>query len=356
VKKAILCFRFFFLAFATYGLFYFSCKYYIPWMGGNDFAHYRDMYLYPLDLTRAQAPFVYRQISAILTHIIYQTDVACPVDIVFSGSVIETRVFFAALLSNYLALLLTGVIVGLIIDWETGSVRLIPPMIGGLLCFASVFCQQSVITGLTEGWSWFLFAVGYYAYVRRSAFVVLVLLLSVVQRETISIVFAVIASVDVVSAAVKRKRDPYGTTILFSALMAFLLYFLMRTLLFPVPGHESQWVLADMMSNVFRFFPPSNGMVLHAVASQNLYFILVAVLVLSAVAKRHEQEAITAFLLHDSRLVHISCAIGVLFCVGTAAGIGNNIGRIAAIVTPAIAASIVKHLVQLEESVASLST
>src|SRR4249920_3256529 len=98
------------LLLASYGLFYFSYKYYVPIQA--DFYRYYPMYQRPLDFTAATAPFVYRQVSAVITHALYLTGIFYPEDIAFADPEIDQRMFSSALLANYLGLLLAAMLAG----------------------------------------------------------------------------------------------------------------------------------------------------------------------------------------------------------------------------------------------------
>src|SRR4051812_44253028 len=94
--------RLFVLVLTSYGLLYFSYKYYIPLQGGSDFtAGYYKMYLAPLDFSVTSPPLVFRQLSAIATHLVYLAGIYYPADIQFHDAAISQRIFFAALLTNY---------------------------------------------------------------------------------------------------------------------------------------------------------------------------------------------------------------------------------------------------------------
>ena len=250
------CYRLAFLALATYGLLYFSYKYYVPWEGGNDFESYYPMYLHPLDFGQAQAPFVYRQLGAVITNAIYRSGIYYPDLISFSHPEYDQRVFFSALVSNYAALLLTAVVVGATVDRLIGQTLLFPPIVGGLLCFAFFFTQQSVITGLTEGWSWFLVAVGFCGYVgRRRSLVIAAVLLSVFQRETIPILFLVLSIVDALLSIKRRSFAAFHLWIAASSLLALLGDLFVRRVLIPVGGYYHQLDLQAMLSYLRRSFP-----------------------------------------------------------------------------------------------------
>ena len=86
------------------GLFYFTYKFYQPTYGGTDYFRYYLAYLHPLNLHATVAPFVYRQVSAVLTNLVYRFGPYYETQIFYSNPRFDQHVFFAALLTNYLAL------------------------------------------------------------------------------------------------------------------------------------------------------------------------------------------------------------------------------------------------------------
>jgi hypothetical protein len=81
----------------SYGMLYFSYKYYLPQSGGNDFFQYYEMYRSPLDFSVARSPFVYRQVSAIATHLIYVTSIYYPNAIWFHDVGYDQHLFFCSI-------------------------------------------------------------------------------------------------------------------------------------------------------------------------------------------------------------------------------------------------------------------
>ncbi|GEM_PF-3953287 len=133
LKRSALLYQGLFLLLASYGVLYFSYKYYLPWFGGDDFAEYYKMYLAPLDSRQAQAPFVYRQLGALITSLIHKAGLYYPSRIAFIDPAYDQRVFFAALFSNYLALLASAVSVCMTLNRLTQGRLLFAPLMGGLL-------------------------------------------------------------------------------------------------------------------------------------------------------------------------------------------------------------------------------
>ncbi|MEM7530785.1 MAG: hypothetical protein AAF639_01300 [Chloroflexota bacterium] len=339
-------YRFFFLVLASYGIFYFSYKYYIPWPGHNDYNQYYPMYVEPLDFDKAQSPFVYRQLSAVVVNMLYETGIFYPNEIQFVSSAYDQRVFFSVLLSNYLALLLTAMIVGMSVSRLVKRNTLLPPLLAELLCFTAFFTQRGVLTEMTEGWSWFLIALGFYAYLNRRLWMtILVLLLSIFQRETIPLIFGVFSVLD---WAIDSWQEPSKKTsrffiwIFVGAVFSFGSYLVMRTVLFPVAeyGSGTQLDMRTMLANLMHFgvdifsFNLSRELVFQGFITQNTYLILGLTVLMCMYTHRRQ---LGDFLLKKSYFVQITSALLLLDLVGIAAGIGNNIGRIAAVLTPVIA-------------------
>jgi hypothetical protein len=93
-----------------YGYVYTAYKYGNPLFGRNDFFHYQEIILHPLDLAAAPAPFVLRQIPAIVASAFYRLgfhfDTAAVIDSIGLDEG-EKRRFFAMILSNGLAVCLS---------------------------------------------------------------------------------------------------------------------------------------------------------------------------------------------------------------------------------------------------------
>src|ERR1700757_63915 len=87
-----------FYALISYGLLYFVYKYYSPDYGGRDYYHYVAIYAHPLNFTAGDAPYAYRQLSAILTHAVWRLGIYHDTRIAFAGA--DQRLFFAAIFAN----------------------------------------------------------------------------------------------------------------------------------------------------------------------------------------------------------------------------------------------------------------
>src|SRR5262252_1974855 len=103
--------RFAVLFFASYGAFYFSYKWYA--LPDPDFLrHYAQNDLNPLSFAQGMTPHVLRQGSAVLTWLIYHAGIYYPSLIAFHAPGLDQRLFFAALLANYVGLLTAAGLAG----------------------------------------------------------------------------------------------------------------------------------------------------------------------------------------------------------------------------------------------------
>lgn len=314
------------LVLASYGLLYFSYKFHIPWSGANDFAHYYAMYLQPLDLSAASGPFVFRQLSALLTHAVYVSGIYYPNDIWFSDPKYDQRVFFAAIFSNYLCLIAAAWLAGVAVEIKTGTSSLVYPLIAGLLCFLSFHSQSLVLTGLTEGLNWLMTTAGFIAYLQRRLILLgAILILAVFQRETIIIAFSVIAACGLVLDGVAAGGRQFNAKVLGWTLVCFILYVIMRKVS-GVEGYNEQVNSSALFAGLQQFHP-TRQLVFQGLISQNVLLIY-GLLCLIAVRKMPEQRF---------WIPALSATFIVLLLVGLAAGIGNNVGRICGILTPIFA-------------------
>jgi len=328
---------------------YFSYKYYVPWSGGQDYAQYYAMYQQPLDMSQTEAPFVYRQFGAVITHVIYKLGLYYPNKIHFIEAGYDQRIFFSALLSNYLALFLTAILVAMTVARRFDYPTLFPPLVGGLLCFLSFFTQQNVITGLSEGWSWFLMALLFYAYdSRRQTLVIAVLILSIFQREILPIVVAVLSGVSLLQRRENTDRDPFVVKTFVSASCAFALYVLVRSFVIPVEGYEAQFFPGDLWSGLLASIPPSASVVMQGVVSQNIFFIFLGT-ALFVTYLRKRTGAVGDFEPSRNGVIQLTLMLLAIYLIGMAAQIGHNIGRVGSLITPIVAVYTALNLATIEQ-------
>ena len=107
------------LVVVSYGLLYFTYKFARPWPGSNDYyANYYFMYLSPLNVNAAPAPYNLRQVSAVLTHLVLATHLYVHNRIAVTVPERDPHVLFAAMVTNWMFLLLAAWLAGLIAEEE----------------------------------------------------------------------------------------------------------------------------------------------------------------------------------------------------------------------------------------------
>ena len=320
------------LAATSYGQLYFSYKFLVTSAATSDFAQYYQIYRSPLNFHVAVAPFCLRQVSAALTFLVWKSHLFYPNQIQFVNSAFDQRIFFAALLTNWVCLILTAVVAGLLAEDLLGEVNTLAAILAGFLCMLSFHTQFVVITGLTEGPSWLLFALAMLAYRRRNKRSLLTALaVAIFQRETILLAFAVIATLSVVSELQKRKgalpRLQMNSFPLQTGLWATLFFLFYLGLRASVPGYEHQTHLTAIGASLKEISWDGN-LLFQGVLTQNVAIIAV----FAGFSARRSLQGALRWL---GTLVVVLIALD---SAGLAAGTGNNIGRISGILTPAFAA------------------
>jgi hypothetical protein len=326
-------FRLAMLCLLSYGLLYFAYKY---GDGGADFGRYYPMYLHPFDFHVAQSPFVYRQLSAVATWLVYRAHIYYPNHIAFHDPRYDQRVLFAAMFANWWAVIAAAFFTTLAVERRLGRRPSLVPLISGLLLLLSFELQFDLITGLTDALSWALIAACFYFWNRRSpAALGLLLAASILQREVLPLVFVVFA---VVEMARRRRPDRFQLGTAAWGMACFAAYLVLRRWIVPVPGYEEQLSLPAQLSTLARFHL-SGDFLFQALLSQNLLFVyLLFCLLLWLRARRLERY-----------LPHLLAAFAVLAAIGIGTGIGNNVGRVAALLTPIVVAELTLAAVELEQ-------
>jgi hypothetical protein len=329
--------RLLFLFFISYGMLYFSYKYYNPNSGGVDFFEYYRMYLHPLDLSAADQPFVFRQLSAIATHLVYIAGIYYPNDIWFHEAGIDQRVFFAALFSNFIFLVLSAWLAGSIAQEQLAARSFIPAALAGLICLLSFHSQVSVITGNTEGLSWFLIALTFLLYLKRRALpLAIVLALAVLQRELILVVFAAIAGL----ALLLQDEKKFNGFVLFWSLTCFIVHAAVRKFALTSPDMYGQLDPGTLAANLVNFHP-TKEFLFQAIISQNLLILYIASSLLLAI-KAKEWSVWPAILLGAV----LTIAIVTILSIDNANT--TNLGRYASLLSPIFASGIAAALARLD--------
>lgn len=344
----MILFRFSFFILISYGMLYFSYKFYSPLVGGgSDFFQYYNMYLNPLDFDVAKSPFIYRQFSAVITFFIIESGIYYDAEIVFNNPIINQHVFFGVLLSNYIALLLTVFIVSRIVDLEIKNITVLAPIMAGLLCFMSFGTFAWVLTGLVEGWTWFLVALGYYAFRKKNIYLFfIVVFLAVFQKEVISIILGTITFTFLLFTYFKNANVDKKVVYMFIlSLVGFLSYIVIRKFLLPVAGNENQLDWASLVSTLMTIDMLNMKFLMPTLMSQNLLYLLF-ILIVAMIYKNNNKLATS---LKIEYIIAILSSFIILSFIGIATGIGSNIGRITLVLSPIVSVYIAYYMYLLDK-------
>lgn len=337
-KPVMIIFRFMFFALLSYGLFYIAYRYFDPSLNMPDFFRYHHMAQHPLVFERdiAGSPFIYRQFDAIVTHLFYQSGLFYNVPIGFTGEDVNQRVYFAAILSNYIALILTTLLVSEIFDMELGRVTLLPALFAGILCFLSFGTMTFILTGLTEAWGWFFIALGYYALKKENLILFgVVLFISIFQREIISIIFTVFSFLLFIFS--KYRYKAYNINFLkmsFISFVSFVMYVIYRKYIFPVSGFSDQLDKNSLLNNLLNL-TLTPKLIVTTIIPENIFMLMLLILAVSLIFMRDKFKDL--FLVFKMDLL-FSIIFTLLFLVilGIATDLRFNIGRILHTITPII--------------------
>jgi len=327
-----------FLFVLTYSFLYFSYRWLNPLLY-SDFPHYYPMYLHPFDFRMAASPWVYRQINAVVVHLLWRSHLYYPNHIQFQDQRYDQHVFFASLLSNYIALLVAALLTTFVMDDRLGDRRGWLSILSAIFCCFTFQLQVSIFTGVADGWSWVLLALGYLFYRRRQlvAFT-LAILPSIFQREILPLVFVVIALTELWQ--MRRRRDPATSFQVRTALASFLTfvgYMVMRSFIFPVPGREDQISLRAQIHHLLAF-RLRGDFVFEVFLAQNLFFLLAVLYLLYY--RRYKEISPMAF--------PLLCTTIFLLILSIATGISNSAGRMIALLTPIACIEIASILVRMQ--------
>jgi hypothetical protein len=304
------------LFFLGLGVFFVGSKFNVPWYGSNDFKHYGPMVEAPLS-AESKAPWGYRVLTPAVAHVIWQSGFyyqpgRTPFKEAFTeyeGRNHRASVLGALIFTNFLFLVLAAFF--LVETFKIGQKAPddMQSSLTRILLASSLFLAFSTavfgMAGLTEGGT--LLFICLLAYLHRSGnfeWFVLVMLLSIAQRELISVVMAVY---------LLAQGWRINTRYWFVSALAFAGYMLVREL-FPLPGNEAQVQLSAQLLQLASF-SLTREFLLQGILSNNIVWGLLLLVLL------YRRQSIKHFMPYFS-------VVAVLLALGVGSGIGPNVGRI----------------------------
>jgi len=212
-----------------YGYVYTAYKYGNPFFGRNDFFRYEAMVTHPFDFSAAPAPFVLRQIPAIVASVFYRLgfhgDTAAVIDTIGLDDETKRR-FFAMILSNGLAVCLSFTVLAGYLRTKLATDGLINSFaLFGILA-AWFYFPSAVIAPVTIGWGWLASSLLAIAFVEASAaMTILACALAVFSRET-TLIFGLTMFIALLLFEHDRRRGVVVSVIVLAA--SCLLYLALR--------------------------------------------------------------------------------------------------------------------------------
>ena len=315
-KLNMLSLRLAIYVFLSYGFFYSAYKSWTPEIfGGNDFYQYYLMYLNPID-NNAIAPFAYRIFGPLITNIIYNIGFEYTAIIQYTNPVILKEVFFSVIFSNYIALLLTALIVSMVTDLLNENKSPLVSLFSGSAVFFLFATMPYNLSGIQESWSMFFYALIYLCYLKKSKLILSLIFISIFQREIIPVVFLIFIVLEIIY---RKSISLYQAGVLIASVLSFTFYIILRIYLVPIEGFEDQLSFTTMIENLLSF-EISFRFIISSVFAQNLYLSYLGILIIKYLFFK-DYSGFFAFF-------QISLILFFLLLLGIGTGIGDNVGRI----------------------------
>lgn len=223
----------------VYGYIYTAYKYGNPLFGRNDFFKCQAMIGSPFDFSATTAPFVLRQIPAILAAGFYKLglhyDTMAVVDLIGLDRDIKRR-FLALIMSNGLAVCLSFAILCHYLRTKLPTFGVVEPFALFGIFAAWFYFPSGAVAPATVGWGWFASSLFAIALLERSlSLTCLACLIGVFARET-TLIFALVMLTAVLLFDGERSRNVVLSAIVLIA--GCLTYLILRKLF--TAGYEHQ--------------------------------------------------------------------------------------------------------------------
>lgn len=182
-------------AILLYGYIYTAYKYGNPLFGRNDFFRYEEVVAHPFDFSVTPAPFVLRQIPAIVAAAFYRLGIYWQTTAVIDSIGVDgetKRRFFAMILSNGLAVCLSFTVLSGYLRARLRTDGLINSLALFGIFAGWFYFPSAVVAPVTIGWGWLVSSLFVIAFGERSAAMTAVACaLALFSRET-TIIFTLV--------------------------------------------------------------------------------------------------------------------------------------------------------------------
>ncbi len=237
----------------SYPLFYFSYKYCLPDLGGEDYYGYEHLYK-NWDFAKAICPHNMRVISNFLIFLLNKIGLHYNTETVFTTvhPGFDQQVYFNATLFNFICVITTCFVIykTVQLNWKNNFICFLSGSLY-LLGFGTLFFSFKPIS---DSCGILLLSIAFYYYVQQKNIIHLVFLFCLFQREFVFITFGAIAFIEYIAF---RKKYMIGV-ILGSALF-LVVYIILRNTYFYTPEWAYQTsifgfieVMKDQQLNLFQ--------------------------------------------------------------------------------------------------------
>jgi hypothetical protein len=303
-------------------LFYFVYKFGNPEPLAHDYFQYYWLYK-DFDVSRVIAPHNMRLLGAFFVYVFYKLnfyyETASAYDAYVNWGFLK-QVYFNAIFFNYCCVTACSTLLFTMVQRQFGNTLL--SLLAGTLFLLGFGTMFYLLMPLTDAFSVLLFLLAYKMYLNRSAWVGIVLFLSVFQREYVLMAFAVMAALDYL-----KLRGTYYLWTSICALLCFAVYLVLRKTLFYTPHLDYQSSLDYFKTTLFSLNYPLWSFLKQLMMTLNLYFIYLAVLLY----KKSKRLTI-----NQHQLLMTLVLFFMTVFVSHVAGHGNNCGRYFYMVSPMI--------------------
>ena len=289
---------FFLLAYPSY---YHEYKYGDPAISGQaDYYEYYKMYK-DLDFEAVAPPTNMRVISALVVHAIYKSGIYYPVEICFSDPNYDQQVYFSAVMHNFLAGIITCFLIFLLVFKYSGNYLLSILMGAGyLLDYSTVIWGSG---GAVDGFSVMVFTIGLFFLLKKSYWIIPLIVLTIFQRDVVLIAFGVFTFVSICYVYLNEKKiSKFNLYVFLVTLTSFIIMVVLRETVFHTSDRWSGYTNANFYSNIFDFPDLTLGRFLRGVVfSQNTFLIFLIFLLYKirnkiAINKEHFLQLLSFFI------------------------------------------------------------
>ena len=257
----------------VYGYVYTAYKYGNPLFGRNDFFKYQAMIGSPFDLSATTAPFVLRQIPAIVAAGFYKLglyyDTKAVVDLIGIDRDTKRR-FLALIASNALAVCLSFAILCHYLRTKLPTFGIVE-LFGLFGIFSAWFYFPSgTVAPTTVGWGWFASSLFAIALLEQSLFLTcLACLIGMFSRET-TLIFALVMVTAVLLFDGERSRNlVLSIVVLIAGCLAYLIFRKLFT-----AGYEHQISPRAIVTNLTALHV-ARDYIFQSILSQGLLLLLI---------------------------------------------------------------------------------